>query len=99
MYCSTITRITQKYHKELHSTSLHERGRQENDMVFKCLENNNYQHDKCTDYFQNYNSCKTFWGKIRAERRQQGKVPHLPPLEEREKIRAHYVTSKKSANT
>ncbi|XP_069676089.1 coiled-coil-helix-coiled-coil-helix domain-containing protein 7 [Periplaneta americana] len=71
----------------------------ENDMVFKCLDKNNYQHDKCAAYFENYKSCKNFWGKVRAERRAQGILPHLPPPEEREKIRAAHVTSKKAAAT
>ncbi|XP_023721452.1 uncharacterized protein LOC111872110 [Cryptotermes secundus] len=66
----------------------------ENDMVFKCLEKNNYQNEKCVAYFENYKCCKNFWARIRADRRQQGKVPHLPPPEEREKIRAAYVGSK-----
>jgi hypothetical protein len=35
-------------------------------MVFKCLENNNYQHEKCIAYFENYNCCKTFWVCISA---------------------------------
>jgi hypothetical protein len=34
---------------------------QENDMVFKCLENNNYQNEKCVAYFENYKCCKNFW--------------------------------------
>lgn len=68
----------------------------ENDMVFKCLEKNNYQHEKCTAYFENYKFCKHFWGKVRSDRRREGKVPYLPPPEEREKIRAEYISSKKS---
>jgi hypothetical protein len=34
---------------------------QENDMVFKCLEKNDYQHEKCAAYFENYRFCKHFW--------------------------------------
>ncbi|GFG31142.1 hypothetical protein Cfor_08619 [Coptotermes formosanus] len=71
----------------------------ENDMVFQCLENNNYQHEKCTAYFENYKFCKHFWGKVRSDRRREGKVPYLPPPEEREKIRAEYVSSKNSGKS
>jgi hypothetical protein len=34
---------------------------QENDLVFKCLENNSYQNEKCVAYFENYKFCKNFW--------------------------------------
>lgn len=77
-----------------HKNELNNPCIKENDMVFKCLEKNNYQNEKCVAYFENYKCCKNFWARIRADRRQQGKVPHLPPPEEREKIRAAYVGSK-----
>ncbi|PSN39410.1 hypothetical protein C0J52_18650 [Blattella germanica] len=66
----------------------------EHDMVFKCLDKNNYNYEKCNDYFENYKGCKNFWGRVRADRRKNGIVPNLPPPEEREKIRAEYVASK-----
>ncbi|KAJ9582704.1 hypothetical protein L9F63_022945 [Diploptera punctata] len=68
----------------------------EHDMVFKCLDKNNYDYEKCNDYFENYKGCKNFWGRLRSERRAKGIIPNLPPPEEREKIRAEYVASKKT---
>jgi len=34
---------------------------QESEMSLKCLLDNDYDHDKCALYFQNYRSCHNFW--------------------------------------
>lgn len=35
--------------------------RQEQDMSYRCLHENNFDRDKCEMYFVNYNNCKEFW--------------------------------------
>ena len=41
----------------------------------KCLDRNNYNKDKCQEYFDAYKECKKAWNEWRAERRRKG----LPP--------------------
>ncbi|KAG8315052.1 Coiled-coil-helix-coiled-coil-helix domain-containing protein 7 [Homalodisca vitripennis] len=57
----------------------------------KCLDKNGYDKDACGNYFANYRACMGFWNRVRAERRQRGIKPELPPVTEREAIRReHY---------
>lgn len=30
-------------------------------MSFRCLHDNNFEHDKCELYFLNYKNCREFW--------------------------------------
>ena len=41
-------------------------------------------------YFDNYNTCRKFWANVSRERRAAGIVPDLPPISEREGIKAKY---------
>ena len=41
-------------------------------------------------YFDNYNSCRKFWSNVSRERSAAGITPHLPPVSEREGIKAKY---------
>ncbi|KAH8378806.1 hypothetical protein KR009_001433 [Drosophila setifemur] len=66
----------------------------EQDLSFKCLNKNNFDRDKCEFYFANYNNCKEFWNKVRADRRAKGIAPYLPPIEEREAIKSEYMKGK-----
>ncbi|KAM4687311.1 coiled-coil-helix-coiled-coil-helix domain-containing protein 7 isoform 1-T2 [Discoglossus pictus] len=59
---------------------------QENDASTKCLDDNNYQKDLCTNYFIRYKNCRKFWGQIVVRRRKDGVVPHMPTAEERKSI-------------
>uniref|UniRef100_A0A2R5L9R9 Coiled-coil-helix-coiled-coil-helix domain-containing protein 7 n=1 Tax=Ornithodoros turicata TaxID=34597 RepID=A0A2R5L9R9_9ACAR len=63
----------------------------EQKLSFKCLDDNLYDKDKCTRYFENYKKCQGFWLSIAKERRRNGIRPYLPPVEEREEIkRKHF---------
>ncbi|KAH8305673.1 coiled-coil-helix-coiled-coil-helix domain-containing protein 7 [Drosophila kikkawai] len=66
----------------------------EQELSFKCLNKNNFDHEKCEVYFANYNNCKEFWNKVRSERRAKGIAPYLPPVEERDAIKANYMKGK-----
>ncbi|CAH0390658.1 unnamed protein product [Bemisia tabaci] len=63
-------------------------------LSLKCLQNNNYDKDKCFLPIENYKFCKKFWGKVRNMRRSQGIYPLLPPPEEREKVKADWQAGK-----
>jgi len=56
----------------------------------KCLSRNNYEKSACQMYFDNYNSCRKFWSNVSRERSAAGITPHLPPISEREGIKAKY---------
>ncbi|XP_037933865.1 coiled-coil-helix-coiled-coil-helix domain-containing protein 7 [Teleopsis dalmanni] len=66
----------------------------EQELSFKCLSQNNFEHEKCEVYFANYNKCKDFWNKVRLERRRNGIEPYLPPVEDRARIKAEYMKTK-----
>ncbi|KAG6438929.1 hypothetical protein O3G_MSEX000338 [Manduca sexta] len=63
----------------------------EQEMSYECLNKNGFDHAKCENYFDNYNTCKKFWGKVYSDRRAKGIRPYLPDIEEREKIKADYI--------
>ncbi|EDX11280.1 GD14905 [Drosophila simulans] len=71
-----------------------ERDIPEQELSFKCLNQNNFDRDKCEIYFANYNNCKEFWNKVKIERRAKGIAPYLPPLAERDGIKAEYMKGK-----
>ncbi|KAL1501603.1 hypothetical protein ABEB36_006900 [Hypothenemus hampei] len=66
----------------------------EQQLSFQCFDKNNYDKDKCLLQIENYKTCKKFWGELRRYRRRQGLYPLLPPLEERDKIKQEYLSSK-----
>ncbi|KAK4885713.1 hypothetical protein RN001_001984 [Aquatica leii] len=63
----------------------------EQKLTYTCLAQNDYDREKCELTMQNYNACKTFWGRVRAERKRKGIQPYLPEPEEREKIKSDYI--------
>ncbi|XP_068093512.1 coiled-coil-helix-coiled-coil-helix domain-containing protein 7 isoform X2 [Hyperolius riggenbachi] len=63
---------------------------EESDNSLKCLDVNNYQKDKCTEFFIKYKECKKFWHAIVIQRRRQGITPVMPTAEERKHILASY---------
>ncbi|XP_065168622.1 coiled-coil-helix-coiled-coil-helix domain-containing protein 7 [Atheta coriaria] len=69
----------------------------ESDLTYKCLDDNNYDRDKCLKAMENYQLCKSFWGFVRTQRRREGKYPLLPPEEERDEIKKYYIDAFLSA--
>jgi len=63
----------------------------EQKLSYKCLEKNDYDQKACITAFTNYTACREFWHKVGADRRRNGIRPHLPPVEEREKMKAEYM--------
>ncbi|KAH8339098.1 hypothetical protein KR074_003973 [Drosophila pseudoananassae] len=66
----------------------------EQELSYKCLNKNNFDREKCEIYFVNYNNCKEFWNNVRSDRRAKGTAPYLPPIEERDAIKAEYMKGK-----
>ncbi|CAK1543375.1 unnamed protein product [Leptosia nina] len=63
----------------------------EQEASYNCLSRNGYNADKCEQYFDNYNTCKKFWGKVSQDRRSKGLAPYLPEVSEREKVKEDYL--------
>ncbi|XP_026332778.1 coiled-coil-helix-coiled-coil-helix domain-containing protein 7 [Hyposmocoma kahamanoa] len=68
----------------------------EQQMSYQCLDKNAFDQEKCQKYFDNYNTCKKFWGKIYSDRRARGIQPYLPNIEDRAKIKEDYMNSVKN---
>ena len=56
----------------------------------KCLSKNNYNKEACGVYFDNYNNCRKFWLDVQRARRIAGIYPLLPPISERDEMKAKY---------
>ncbi|XP_004922524.1 coiled-coil-helix-coiled-coil-helix domain-containing protein 7 [Bombyx mandarina] len=67
----------------------------EQEQSYKCLDKNGFDHAKCEEYFENYNTCKKFWGKVYKDRKAKGIQPYLPEVEERKEIKAAYFKAVK----
>ncbi|XP_076624017.1 coiled-coil-helix-coiled-coil-helix domain-containing protein 7 [Colletes latitarsis] len=67
----------------------------EHNLSLKCLDINDYKHEKCEMYFANYKVCKAFWRQVRIDRKQRGIIPHLPLPEDRDKVKTEYLHSKR----
>ncbi|XP_049880274.1 coiled-coil-helix-coiled-coil-helix domain-containing protein 7 [Pectinophora gossypiella] len=70
----------------------------EQEQSYHCLNKNNFDQDKCDVYFDNYNTCKKFWGKVYKDRKAKGLYPYLPDVEDRAKIKEDYVKSVRGKN-
>ncbi|XP_068202473.1 coiled-coil-helix-coiled-coil-helix domain-containing protein 7 isoform X2 [Palaemon carinicauda] len=68
----------------------------EHTMSLKCLEDNDYDRNKCGWHFENYKKCQDFWSEIRVQRRRAGIKPNLPPVEERDEIKREYLEKLRS---
>ncbi|CAH1404968.1 unnamed protein product [Nezara viridula] len=64
---------------------------QEQNLSLKCIDDNNYDLDKCQLFFENYKNCKKFWNEVRRNRRFNGLTPALPPYAERIKIKEKFL--------
>ncbi|GLH04133.1 hypothetical protein R5R35_003374 [Gryllus longicercus] len=62
----------------------------EQDLSYKCLHENGFDKDKCSLAFANYQACKDFWTRVRAERRAKGIYPYMPAPEDRKIILDQY---------
>lgn len=62
----------------------------ESKLVYKCLNDNDYDRMKCEKHFENYRNCKKFWGAVKRERWWHGIKPHLPPASEREQVKKEF---------
>ncbi|XP_022818308.1 coiled-coil-helix-coiled-coil-helix domain-containing protein 7 [Spodoptera litura] len=62
----------------------------EQEMSYQCLNKNGYDQSKCEEYFDNYNTCKKFWGKVYKDRKAKGLYPYMPEVEDRPKIKEEY---------
>ena len=60
-------------------------------ITYKCLDKFGYVKEKCTLEMYNYNECKLFWGRVRADRRRKGIKPHLPEPQDRQKVKLEYL--------
>ncbi|CAB3373237.1 Hypothetical predicted protein [Cloeon dipterum] len=67
----------------------------EQELSFKCMHDNNFDRDSCTNVFKNYQVCKEFWNHIKVQRRRDGIKPYMPPPEERDQIKSDYLNSRK----
>ncbi|XP_022123542.1 coiled-coil-helix-coiled-coil-helix domain-containing protein 7 [Pieris rapae] len=63
----------------------------EQEASYRCLDKNGFDAEKCELYFDNYNTCKKFWGKVSKDRRAKGLTPYLPDLTEREHVKQQYL--------
>ncbi|XP_075985373.1 coiled-coil-helix-coiled-coil-helix domain-containing protein 7 [Anticarsia gemmatalis] len=69
----------------------------EQEQSYACLNKNNFDQSKCEGYFDNYNTCKKFWGKVYRDRKAKGLYPYLPDIEDRPKIKEDYFNSVKNS--
>ncbi|XP_017770572.1 PREDICTED: coiled-coil-helix-coiled-coil-helix domain-containing protein 7 [Nicrophorus vespilloides] len=63
----------------------------EQEMTYKCMNDNNFIRDKCLDYMENYKTCKKFWGRVQAYRRREGLRPILPEVADREEVKKDFL--------
>ncbi|KAK2586067.1 hypothetical protein KPH14_008359 [Odynerus spinipes] len=82
-----------KEHKLKRDQAINNPCLKEHDLSLQCLNDNNYIPDACTDYFENYRTCKHFWQRVTADRKSKNIKPFLPPVEERIKIKNEYLKS------
>nr|CAD7454672.1 unnamed protein product [Timema tahoe] len=67
----------------------------EHKMSLKCLDDSNYDSEKCSVYFANYKVCKQFWGDVKADRRNKGIVPALPLPEDRARVKEEFLEKRR----
>ncbi|XP_040828481.1 coiled-coil-helix-coiled-coil-helix domain-containing protein 7 [Ochotona curzoniae] len=58
----------------------------ESDASARCMDENNYDREKCSSYFLKYKNCRRFWNSIMIQRRQSGVKPPMPTAAERAEI-------------
>ncbi|XP_004414493.1 PREDICTED: coiled-coil-helix-coiled-coil-helix domain-containing protein 7 [Odobenus rosmarus divergens] len=58
----------------------------ESDASTSCMDENNYNRERCSTYFLKYKNCRKFWNSIMVQRRQNGVKPSMPTAAERDEI-------------
>ncbi|PNJ46769.1 coiled-coil-helix-coiled-coil-helix domain-containing protein 7 isoform X2 [Pongo pygmaeus] len=58
----------------------------ESDASTRCLDENNYDRERCSTYFLRYKNCRRFWNSIMMQRRKNGVKPFMPTAAERDEI-------------
>ncbi|XP_015191147.1 PREDICTED: coiled-coil-helix-coiled-coil-helix domain-containing protein 7 [Polistes dominula] len=86
---STIKRV--KDHKLRRNHEETNPCMKEHNLSLKCLDDNNYVHDACELYFENYRNCQDFWQKVVADRKRKNVTPYLPIPEDRENVKNEYI--------
>ncbi|XP_003976566.1 coiled-coil-helix-coiled-coil-helix domain-containing protein 7 [Takifugu rubripes] len=61
---------------------------EESDASQKCLDAYNYDKSMCSEYFQQYKSCRKYWHTIMLQRRRDGVKPDMPAAAERQEMLA-----------
>ncbi|KAL5016056.1 hypothetical protein ScPMuIL_005645 [Solemya velum] len=62
----------------------------EQDFAFRCMDEHDYDREKCSRHFQNYKNCREFWSFVTRDRKRKGVKPYLPPADEREEVKKQY---------
>ncbi|KAK5647342.1 hypothetical protein RI129_002234 [Pyrocoelia pectoralis] len=78
-----------KYDQEKYNPCL-----KEQQITYKCFDKFNYDKEKCELEIYNYKECKSFWHRVKGDRKRKGIKPYLPDPEEREQIKLQYMKSK-----
>uniref|UniRef100_A0A8D2FLX4 Coiled-coil-helix-coiled-coil-helix domain-containing protein 7 n=1 Tax=Theropithecus gelada TaxID=9565 RepID=A0A8D2FLX4_THEGE len=65
---------------------LAKRRPEESDASTRCLDENNYDKERCSTYFLKYKNCRKFWHSIMIQRRRTGVKPCMPTAAERDEI-------------
>ncbi|XP_057592655.1 coiled-coil-helix-coiled-coil-helix domain-containing protein 7 isoform X2 [Hippopotamus amphibius kiboko] len=58
----------------------------ESDASTRCMDENNYDREKCSNQFLKYKNCRKFWNSVMMQRRQNGVKPPMPTAAERDEI-------------
>ncbi|KAF6098904.1 coiled-coil-helix-coiled-coil-helix domain containing 7 [Phyllostomus discolor] len=58
----------------------------ESDASARCMDENNYDKERCSTYFLRYKNCRKFWNSVMMQRRQNGVKPPMPTAAERDEI-------------
>ncbi|KAK7833609.1 hypothetical protein U0070_020630 [Myodes glareolus] len=59
---------------------------EESDASTRCMDENNYDRERCSNYFLKYKNCRRFWNSVMIQRRQNGVEPSMPTAAERDEI-------------
>ncbi|XP_035887015.1 coiled-coil-helix-coiled-coil-helix domain-containing protein 7 isoform X1 [Phyllostomus discolor] len=59
---------------------------EESDASARCMDENNYDKERCSTYFLRYKNCRKFWNSVMMQRRQNGVKPPMPTAAERDEI-------------
>ncbi|XP_030715576.1 coiled-coil-helix-coiled-coil-helix domain-containing protein 7 isoform X2 [Globicephala melas] len=58
----------------------------ESDASTRCMDEYNYDKERCSTHFLKYKNCRKFWNSIMIQRRRDGVKPSMPAAAERDII-------------